>query len=69
MLLKNNEIEKLVFLQSILETDEIIEWTRKILELQKAYLNSPSNPQDDLNHIINKIKDCQNSEDDINKTH
>lgn len=57
MLLKKDETKKLLFLQNITNTDIINEWKQKILELQQTYINSPDNPQDDLNDIINKIKD------------
>jgi hypothetical protein len=57
MLLKKDETEKLVFLQNITDTTLINEWKEKILELQKIYINSSDNPQDDLNDIINKIKE------------
>jgi hypothetical protein len=56
-ILKNNSANHLEFLQNIMDTDEIKEWQKKIVELQYFYNNSIDSPQVELNNIISDITD------------
>jgi hypothetical protein len=59
MLLKNYEINKLLFLQNILDADDIKDCKKNILEIRNLFLNNQSenynNPEFDLNEIINNF--------------
>jgi hypothetical protein len=65
MLLKDYEINKLVFLQNILDADDVKDCKKNILEIRDLFLNNQnenySNPEFDLNEIINNFhKDLVN---------
>lgn len=52
LLLRNDETEKLIFIDDVINTNEVKEWKSKILLLQQTYINSSDNPQDELNKIL-----------------
>lgn len=55
--LEDVDINQLSFLQSITENIEINKWETKISKLQNVFINNLDNPQDELNLIINNVKD------------